>query len=155
VARAKHCLPPFQVSSWSIQPFGHNRHGPKLEGCCAPFWREGVGGAGSHLTQCGLVEAYIRTKWYLHPSSLLATIDMGRGLYGCRQSLCPQISKLQGLLCPFHGGSWVPIKHNVAGKDVVSRPWSWSHGASTSRGHEQEGQHPLTGQHAPPISGGT
>jgi len=27
----------YQVASWSIQPFGHNRHGPKIEGGCAPF----------------------------------------------------------------------------------------------------------------------
>jgi len=36
-------LPSYQVASWSIQPFGHNRHGPKIEGLC-PF---GEGGAGS------------------------------------------------------------------------------------------------------------
>ena len=35
-------LPPYQMASWSIQPFGLNRHGPKIEG------------AGPHLTQCGL-----------------------------------------------------------------------------------------------------
>jgi len=23
-------IPPYQVASWSIQPFGHNRHGPKF-----------------------------------------------------------------------------------------------------------------------------
>jgi len=36
-------LPTCQVPSWSIQPFGHNRHGPKIVGLC-PFWG---GGAGS------------------------------------------------------------------------------------------------------------
>ena len=30
-------LPPYQVASWSIQPFGHNRHAPKSGGCCGPF----------------------------------------------------------------------------------------------------------------------
>jgi len=34
-------LPLYQVTYCSIQPFGHNRHGPKIGGC-APF-----GGAGS------------------------------------------------------------------------------------------------------------
>jgi len=29
-------LPPYQVASWSIQPFGHNWHGPKI-GDCAPL----------------------------------------------------------------------------------------------------------------------
>jgi len=42
-------LPPYQVASWSIQPFGHNRHGPKIGGC-APFGGEEL---GPHLTQCG------------------------------------------------------------------------------------------------------
>ena len=32
------------------QPFGHNRHGPKIEGLC-PFREEEV---GPHLTQCGM-----------------------------------------------------------------------------------------------------
>ena len=45
-----------QVASWSIQPFGHNRHGPKLQGC-ATF---GGGELGPHLTQCGL-------RWGLPP----------------------------------------------------------------------------------------
>ena len=32
-------LPRYQVASWSIQPFGHNRHGPKtVGGGSAPFW---------------------------------------------------------------------------------------------------------------------
>jgi len=35
---------------------------------------------GPHLTQCRLGWAYLRTKWYLDPSSLLATIHMGRKL---------------------------------------------------------------------------
>jgi len=30
-------LPSYLVASWSIQPFSHNRHGPKSGGCCAPF----------------------------------------------------------------------------------------------------------------------
>jgi len=45
-------LPPYQVSSWSIQPFGTTvayRHGPKIwMRCCAPFWGE----LSPHLTQC-------------------------------------------------------------------------------------------------------
>ena len=44
------------------------------------------GELGPHLTQCGLGEADLRTKWQLDPSSRLATIDMGRKW---------------GLLCPF------------------------------------------------------
>ena len=37
-------LPPHQVASRSIQPFGHDRHGPKTGGLLCPFL---VGGAGS------------------------------------------------------------------------------------------------------------
>jgi len=37
-------LPSYQVGSWSIQPFGHNRHGPKIGGSAL-----GGGGAGSAL----------------------------------------------------------------------------------------------------------
>jgi len=34
-------LPLYQVASWSIQPFGYNRYGPKIGGC-APFWGRGA-----------------------------------------------------------------------------------------------------------------
>jgi len=44
-------LPPYQVASWCIQPFGHNTNGPKTGGLCPFFWG---GGAGSHLAQCGM-----------------------------------------------------------------------------------------------------
>jgi len=43
-------LPPYHVVSWCIQPFGHNRHGPKVEGAAVRLWEE----LGPHLTQCGL-----------------------------------------------------------------------------------------------------
>jgi len=33
-------LPPYQVASWSIQRFVHNRHGPKIGGY-APFLGSG------------------------------------------------------------------------------------------------------------------
>ena len=37
-------LPPRQVTSSSIQPFGHNRHGPKIGGSAPPpFWGRGAG----------------------------------------------------------------------------------------------------------------
>ena len=44
---------------------------------CAPF---GGGKLGPHLTQCGLGEAYLRTKWHHDPSSRLATIVLGQKL---------------------------------------------------------------------------
>ena len=46
-------LPPYQVASWSIQPFGHNRHGPKSAGAAVPPFLRG-GELGRHLTQCRL-----------------------------------------------------------------------------------------------------
>jgi len=47
-------------------------------GCCVPFrWRK----LGPHLTQCSWAEPYLRSEWDPDPSSRLATIDMGHGLY--------------------------------------------------------------------------
>jgi len=67
------------VASQSIQPFGHNGHGPKIGGCATL----GEAELGPHLTQCRLVEAYLPTNWHLDPSSHFATMDMGRKLVGC------------------------------------------------------------------------
>ena len=50
--------PPCQVTSWSIQLFGHNRHGPI-----------------SH--KVAWTETYLHTKWHLNPCSHLAATDMG------------------------------------------------------------------------------
>ena len=36
-------LPPYQVASWSIEPHGHNRYGPKIRGGLCPFRRGGPG----------------------------------------------------------------------------------------------------------------
>ena len=50
----------------------------RKEGAAVPLSRWG-GELGRRLSQCGLqgAEVYFRTKWRLHPSSRLATIDMG------------------------------------------------------------------------------
>ena len=53
-----------------MQPFGHNRYGPKIGGLC-PF-REGE--LGPHLTQCGQAEVYLCAKFRLDPSNRLATV---------------------------------------------------------------------------------
>jgi len=39
-------LPPYQVASWSLQPFGRNGYGPKIRGCALL----GEGELGPHLT---------------------------------------------------------------------------------------------------------
>jgi len=44
-------LPSYQVAPWSIQPFSHNKHRPKIGGLCPLF---GNGELGPHLAQCGL-----------------------------------------------------------------------------------------------------
>jgi len=44
-------LPTYQMESWSMQPFGNNRDGPKIGGLCLLF---GGGELGPHLAQCGL-----------------------------------------------------------------------------------------------------
>jgi len=78
---------------------GHNRHGPKRWGFAVPVSRR----AGTRLIQIqgGLGEVYFRTKWRLHPSSRLATINMGQKLGDGGCALCS-------------GGSLVPIEHKVA-----------------------------------------
>jgi len=57
---------------------GHNRHGRKEGGCCACHFR---GQLGPRL-YVACAEVYFRTKWRVHPSSHLATIDMGQKLGG-------------------------------------------------------------------------
>ena len=77
---------------------GHSRHGPKIGGGGAvPLSRE----LGPLLVQCGLSRVYFRAKRRLHPSSHLATIDMGQKLGGSGCAI-------------FSGASWVHIEHNVA-----------------------------------------
>jgi len=78
-------LPPYQVASWPIQPFGHNRHGSK-SGVAVPLVR-GAGSPSNTVSSCLRPTAI--------PSSHLAATDMGR--------------KLWGGLCPFGGMGWFPI----------------------------------------------
>jgi len=59
-----------------MQPFGLNRHVPKIGELRSPFW-----GLDPNLTQNPLAEAYLHTKWHLDASSRLATIEMG-GKFG-------------------------------------------------------------------------
>ena len=64
-------LPPYQVTSWSIQPFGHNRHWPKIGGYAAFFL--GGGQLGPHLAQCGRGRGLPPCQWFhLDPSNRLA-----------------------------------------------------------------------------------
>ena len=47
-------------------------------GTAVPLSGEGELGPTPHLTQRGLAEAYLRTKWHLDPSSRLVTTDVDR-----------------------------------------------------------------------------
>jgi len=49
--------------SWSIQPFGHNRHGPKIGGGCAPFF---WGAAGSPSNTYNIEVAFQKIFYKLH-----------------------------------------------------------------------------------------
>ena len=62
---------------------GHNRHGLKRWGLLCPFRAE----LGPRLIQCSRAEVYFRTKWRLHPSSRLVTINMDQKLGGCVPSV--------------------------------------------------------------------
>jgi len=59
-------LSSYQVASWSIQPFGHNKHGPKIGG--VPFLGERE--LGPHLAKCGLglgLPLYQVASWSMQP----------------------------------------------------------------------------------------
>jgi len=79
-------LPPYEVASSSIQPFGNNRRAKNWMKGCAFF----SGGSWVPIEhKVAWAEVYLRTKCHLNPSSRLATADIGRRL---------------GRLCPFRGG---------------------------------------------------
>jgi len=53
-----------------MQPFGRNRHGPKIGGLC-PFGEWGAGSASSSVARA---EAYLHAKFRFDPSNRLATV---------------------------------------------------------------------------------
>ena len=59
-------LPPYQVASWSIQPFGHNRYGPKIGGS-APFWGRGAGSPPNTMWQGRGLPACQHSSWSIQP----------------------------------------------------------------------------------------
>jgi len=62
----------------------------------------------------GSAEVYFCTKWRLHPSNHLATIDMGQKLGGGECALCS-------------GGSCVPIEQKVAWAEAyLHAKWHYS-----------------------------
>ena len=81
-------LPPYQVESWCMQPFDHNRHGPKSGGAVPIFFFFFWGGGWlvRHWTQCLLGRGlYLPTKWHL-----------------IRPAVCPQQTWAENWgVCPF------------------------------------------------------
>jgi len=65
-------LPPYQLASWSIQPFGRNRYGPKIGGA-VPL--RGRGSLDPVLHDVARAEAYLHAKFHLDPSNCLATVN--------------------------------------------------------------------------------
>jgi len=76
-----------------MQPFGRNRHGPKIGEELGPLFGE-RGWVVPIEHKVPWAEAYLNTKWHLDASSRLATIDIGqkRGalpLFGKRGAVSP------------------------------------------------------------------
>jgi len=67
------CLPPYQVASWSIQPFGHNRHGPKIAVCAGLFFWGGGVGFPSNTMWPGPRPTSISSGILIHPTVWLYT----------------------------------------------------------------------------------
>ena len=97
-------LPPYQVASWCIQPFGHNKNGPKIQGALPPFWGGFWGGEqGPHLTQSpGPRPTSVPSGILIHAAIWLQHTWVENG----------------AVLLFFLGGSWVPIYHDVAWAEV-------------------------------------
>jgi len=95
------------TSSCDGRPFGRNRHRPKTDGRAVPLF----GGGDWH--NVAWVEAYLRTKWHLYPSSRLATTNMSQNLGAV---------SLLGAVALFRWGRELsPHQHNVAWAEAYLR----------------------------------
>jgi len=113
-------IPPYQVASWSMQPLGHIRHGPKSgRGAAVPL---SVGGKlDPHLTQYRWAEAYLHTKWHLDPSNHLATTDVDRKVGDC----CMPLS-MRGSWAPSNA-MWPGPRPTSVPSGILIRPAVWPH----------------------------
>jgi len=75
--RQRH-LPNDSLAAAEMGDRGYNTHGPKRGGCCAPFTESW----DPVKYNVAWAEVYFHTKWLLHLSSRLATIDIGQKLDG-------------------------------------------------------------------------
>jgi len=107
-------LPPYQVASWSNQPFGHNKHGSK-SGVAVPLFR--------HLTECCLgwdLPPYHVASWCIQP--------FGHNRHGPKIGGCAPLVELGPHLTQC-GQSWSLPPYQVAS-------WSIQPLATTDTGRE-------------------
>jgi len=91
---------PSTILIWSVQPFGHNRHGAKIGGL--PFWGRGARSPS------------IRMPLRLRPISVPSGILIHQVVWP--QQIAALWAKNRG---PLLGeGSWVPIQHNGQGRGL-------------------------------------
>jgi len=129
------------MASWSIQPFGHNRHGPKIGGAVPPpFFGEGAGFPCPIYHKVAWAEAYLHNKWHLDASSSLATIEMGwklEGLYPLfgEEELGPHLAQCvpdRGPPpCQVPSWSIQPFGHNRHGPKTGGSAPFWGGGAGS------------------------
>ena len=91
---------------------GHNRHGPKRGGGCAPF-----AGVRTRLVQCSLSRGLLP---YQAASSSIQ--PFGHNRHGPKMRW--------EWVCPFFWGSWVHIQHNVAQAEAYLHT-KWHHDTSS------------------------
>ena len=105
-------LPPYQVASWSIQLFGHNRHGPKLG---VLVWPPFVGGSGvpSSTMLPGPRPTSVQSVILIHPAVWL------------QQTWAENWSGAVPLL---GRGSWVPIVGRVVPEHANRPTHAFRHG---------------------------
>ena len=60
-------LPTYQVAFWSIQPFGHNRHGPKSGWAAVPLSVQGAGSPSNTMSP-GLRPTSVPSGSLIHPT---------------------------------------------------------------------------------------
>jgi len=137
------------VASWSIQPFGHNRPGPKIGG--RTLWERVSWVPIQH--NVARAEAYLSAKFHLDPSNCLATVGLKLG-WGCYApfwgSWSPSNTMLPGPRPrpPYQMVSWStqPFDHNRHGPRIIRKqaksapvnfisggllcpfPWGWELG---------------------------
>jgi len=106
-------LPTYQVASWSTQPFGHNRHGPKKigEGCCAPSNTKSPGLRPSSIPSDILIHAAIWLQQIWAQNSGGGCAPLGERQLGPHLTQCGQG---QGLPA-YQVASWSmkPFGHNT------------------------------------------